>query len=438
VRRGALWIVASSMLVLGWPATRLSAQQPGAGGGDAITEPALPDNPQSPLDFQGPAAPSGGAGEAAPRGDAGEGGEGAGDGPGGDQEPGGYSGGDMIIGDTRPALYGGAIDRASASGRLPATHIVRPGESLSSISEQYFADASAWPQLWARNKAITNPHWIYPGDRVRLALGDGEPGGATGGGAERGAGPGGAHQEDTLTPVRRSAAVWRGGGSDLVRQRAFVDAAELASAGTIAGAAVERAMLTLHDEVYLKGGDEFRPQPGTGYTIFARRRELTDAGRTVGYVVEVLGEARVKRVSKDRVATAEIVDALSPIERGALVGPLRRSFRRLEPRPARENVEGKILGHLAPTTMIGPDELVFLNRGREAHVEAGNRFLVQRRGDGHRDMYQDLESDNEVFPDETVAEISVIEARDQTSIGVVTRATRELREGDRVRLRRGY
>lgn len=429
MRRGALALVTASALAVGWPVARVSAQAAGAGEGGAIAEPSLPDNPQSPTDFQG-------AGTAASSGAPAEGDEGAGVQQGGESSPSGYSGGDLIMGDTNPALYGGAIDRARASGRLPESHTVRPGESLSSICEQYFGEAGAWPQLWANNKAITNPHWIYPGDRVRLALGEGRAAAAGGVGDESGSSP--TARDDGAAPVRRSVGQWTGGGNTVVRQRAFVDPTELAAAGTIAGAAVERAMLSLNDEVYLRGGDGFRPRPGAAFSVFERRRELTDGGRVVGYVVEVLGEVRIKRVSKEGVATAQIVDVLGVMERGALVGPLRRTFQRLEPRPARENVEGRIVGHLLPKTLIGPDELVFLNRGRQTHVEAGNRFLVQRRGDGHRNMYQDFERDNEVFPDETVAEIAVIEARDQTSIGVVTRATRELREGDRVRLRRGY
>ena len=35
----------------------------------------------------------------------------------------------------------------------------------------YFADPWCWPQLWAENPQVTNPHWIFPGDVLRLRAG---------------------------------------------------------------------------------------------------------------------------------------------------------------------------------------------------------------------------------------------------------------------------
>jgi len=37
-----------------------------------------------------------------------------------------------------------------------------------------------------------------------------------------------------------------------------------------------------------------------------------------------------------------------------------------------------------------------------------------------------------------VAEILVVEVRDETSVGWVTRATREIKAGDRLEMRKGY
>ena len=48
-------------------------------------------------------------------------------------------------------------------------HIVSEGDTLWDISDHYFGDPWHWPELWSYNPEITNPHWIYPLDQIRLS-----------------------------------------------------------------------------------------------------------------------------------------------------------------------------------------------------------------------------------------------------------------------------
>src|SRR5262249_38421501 len=50
----------------------------------------------------------------------------------------------------------------------PEFHTVSRGDTLWDITGYYFSNPWRWPRVWGMNPQITNPHWIYPGDRVRL------------------------------------------------------------------------------------------------------------------------------------------------------------------------------------------------------------------------------------------------------------------------------
>src|SRR5690606_15092968 len=62
------------------------------------------------------------------------------------------------------------------AGPAPLVHEVRSGDTLWDSCWFYFNNPWEWPRIWSYNAGITNPHWIYPGDRVRLYPEGDEPG----------------------------------------------------------------------------------------------------------------------------------------------------------------------------------------------------------------------------------------------------------------------
>jgi hypothetical protein len=47
-------------------------------------------------------------------------------------------------------------------------YTIKEGDTLWEISSKFLKNPFLWPKLWQRNPYITNPHWIYAGQPIRL------------------------------------------------------------------------------------------------------------------------------------------------------------------------------------------------------------------------------------------------------------------------------
>lgn len=313
---------------------------------------------------------------------------------------------------------------------IPPTHTVQRGDTLWGISGRYYGNPYDWPRLWSYNPEITNPHWIYPLDQVRL-LGQGQAQIA----------------EAQAVTSRRGVAA----GTLFLRELGYLDREALEQSGEIIGSPTDHMLLSPFDSLYIRfSGDRTeRERPQGEFTIYriyeSNEREPTESGT----LVRILGTVRIDRYDEDRrIATATVTEALEPIERGYRVAAIPRRFEVVPPVSSDRDLDTEVVATLVPHVLLGEQQVVFVPVGEDDGVHLGNRFFVTRQSDEWRrhlevsptDMGQEtrLPEDPDEWPEEVVAEGRVVSLRPRSAGLFITRSVHTVEVGDHAEMREGY
>jgi hypothetical protein len=319
-------------------------------------------------------------------------------------------------------------------GPVPDSHVVVKGDTLWGICGAYYNDPFRWPEIWSYNPQITNPHWIYPGDIVRLVP-EGQASAAP-------PPPPTTNPENPENPEEPPPPLPARGNAEL-RQLAFVSTDDLKIAGTVVGSTEERLLLTTNDTIYVSYPDGKPPQVGQQYAIYTETKDITEPGKKgkkIGAYVRLLGAVRIDSVKKDKVAQGTILYVTDTIERGARVGTLKTQFKDVQPVVADTDLTATIVAKIGGDTLIGRGQIVFIDRGSEDGLKVGNRLTVVRRGDAYPETNGHVAiagMNDPKYPEFIIADAMVIEVATKTATLTVLGSDREAFEGDHVELRKG-
>lgn len=327
----------------------------------------------------------------------------------------------------------GRPDTVQLNSDVPLTYVVQTGDTLWDISSLYLKEPWRWPELWANNPEIDNPHLIYPGDVLELRWDDGRPRLVR---TSRG--------DVVLSPTLRSTAVDisippipRDQIDAFLRSNRVLEPGVYETLPYLIAGDAKRLLSGLGDRVYGRGPVSGEDQI---YGVVRKGSPIVDpiTGEVLGIQGTDIGNVSLIAPAGQRFTDADVKefevtrmteelrigDHLYPLEEGVVDAYF-------QPRTPDVTIEdGYMIGVDGGVTQIGTTDIVTLNRGAREGLVVGDVLAIYQTGEAVLDP---VLGDVVALPDVRAGVLMVFSVYEKASYALVLSATRPLAVGDKVK-----
>ena len=280
-------------------------------------------------------------------------------------------------------------------------YIVQPGDTLWDLSRQFSDSPWLWPDMWNENKQITNPHLIYPGDRIKLyrktdvdRVSPGVPAPKTAG--------------ETFT-YRDMDAV------------GFIRKIALEPSGTIVDVKRSKTLISDYDEVYIapEKGQIF--SVGEKYTVYRTLKEIRDneTDAYIGIQHLIMGVVEVIQVSPE-VAVGKVDKTFRAIEVDDLVTPYLKRPAIIEIKESVPGLKGKLISTEDHLRLIAQDRTAFIDKGEIDGIEIGQYYTIYSQKEDR--VVANGREKNLQFPPQKLGTVLVLHTEENTATTLIVQS----------------
>lgn len=318
-----------------------------------------------------------------------------------------------------------ALPLVAGAEEPQTTYVIQKGDTLWGIAGRFIHDPHYWPDLWANNPQVTNPHLIFPGQKVKVYSDriEIEP-------AEV--------KKEAAPPAPQPAPA--AGSADAARDTVFTVSGgegylledKLRPAGMIISTHLNRQILGEDDIVYTDLGRTTGGKVGDRYSIFKKGAPISHpmTNQIVGYKVTPLGTLQIVEL-EDKVSKAIITKSYEEIGPGAYLMPYTEPLRAIALKSADRDLTGYIVETKSGNKAIASGDIAYLDLGKNQGLQVGNMVYVIR------DVYPDpkfIDVPVGKLPSEVIGAMVVVDIGPNTSTALVVKSIDTIYRGDRVEL----
>ncbi len=252
-------------------------------------------------------------------------------------------------------------------------YTVKPGDTLWDISQRFNDTPWQWPDLWKENQQLPNPHWIYPGERIRLfRKGDKHR-----------------YQEEPVpaaTPTAQATAPEPLPEPEVhfyyprADRYGFIRKPAVDPLGMIFKSKEDKGLISQDDLVYLRpvGADKSGAfAAGTRLTVYRTLKPIDtrDAEETIGTQHYLLGVVEVIQ-SEDKYAIAKVIDNFDAIHVGDLLMPYQTRSLEFKVNDSTPGIRGAIIATEEHADLVSSDTTAFIDRGKIDNILPGQIYTI--------------------------------------------------------------
>jgi hypothetical protein len=299
-------------------------------------------------------------------------------------------------------------------------YTVQKGDTLWGISEQFFDSSWRWPDLWSENSQIPNPHWIYPGERIRIFHQKG---------AERFVGKRAVTpQALKIEPLERPRYYYY----SPIDKIGFIRKDPVVPSGVIFKVKDDKEMISTGDLVFIRSTGNITPplSSGSKYTVYRLSRPIIDqqTERLIGTQHYLTGVVEITNIAP-RFAEARVIQSYRTIEVGNLLMPYKRRLPNIELTQSKKGLTGELLMSEEHVDIIGDNDIAFIDKGSKDDVKRGQQYSLYYQ-EKHR---LDMEPKEDVLLTPIVyGTLLVLHTEQTTSTVLVTRSDRSINPGAKI------
>jgi LysM repeat protein len=315
----------------------------------------------------------------------------------------------------------------AASSDEPTIYVIKQGDTLWGLSERFIKDPNYWPNMWSKNSQVTNPHFIYAGQKVRifpdrLEFVPKEPEAKV---PEQKVVPAAATAADVLQEVAAEKSYTLHGTEGFLAEKDFKPY------GLMIGTQHDRIIVGVEDIVYTDIGTDLKAGSGDKFSIFRKDVPVKHPlnSEEMGFKILPLGTLQLTDVEQ-KSSRAIITRSTREISPGSYLLPYKDSRRREIPlKRASSDLKGYILESYSGVGVIAAGDIVYIDLGSSQGAEAGNMLYIIR------DVTIDqrfVEGRIDKLPQELLGAVVILETGSKTSVALVVKSIDAIYKGDRL------
>ena len=294
-------------------------------------------------------------------------------------------------------------------------YTVRKGDTLWDLSQRFYDSPWVWPDLWEKNKEIPNPHWIYPGQIVRIYTK-----------AEIEAMLAGEEPAPEVVVEPGEGPFYFYPGIDRV---GFLRETPADAWGAIFEEVEDKDLLSTGDLIYIRPLNGHAFEAGTRFKAFRMPTTFVDEATKTTYGIQhlMVGIVEITEVHP-KFAIGRIVESYRTLKLDDRLIPYEERSPKIYLTPSKPGLKGTIIAPQIVISMFAKYFVVFIDRGERDGVEVGQLYNVYSQKKARLDPESEEET---LLPPVDYAEIIVLHVEETTATALITYSERVIEAGEK-------